>query len=58
MLRKSGLWCGIIGPLLWLALIAVAFGFTGALYLCFAGALLVAFRGSWIATAASVLIAL
>src|SRR5689334_21643118 len=35
-----------------------AFGFTGALYLCFAGALLVAFRGGWIATAASVLIAL
>ena len=90
MLRKSGLWCGIIGPVLWLALIAIAgvlrpdfshvthyiselaergsstealmrygaFVFTGLLYVCFAGALLVTLRGGWLVTAGRVLIAL
>ena len=89
-LRKLGLWCGIVAPILWLALIAAAgalrpdfnhvthyiselaergsstealmryaaFGFTGALYVCFAGALLVTFQDGWLATAATVLIAL
>jgi hypothetical membrane protein len=88
--RKLGLWCGIIGPILWLALIATAgalrpdfshvthyiselaergsatealmryaaFGFTGLLYLCFAGALLVTLQDGWLGTVATVLIAL
>jgi len=35
-----------------------AFGFTGFLYLCFAGALLVTFHDGWLARVATVLIAL
>lgn len=89
-LRRFGLWCGVIGPGLWLALIATAgslrqnfshvtdyvselgergstteglmrygaFGVTGLLYLCFAGALRVTFRDGWFGKAASALIAL
>lgn len=89
-LRKFGLCCGIISPILWLALIATAgalrpdfshvthyiselaergsatealmrygaFGFTGLLYLCFAGALLASFEDSRLVKVASVLIAL
>ena len=89
-LRKVGLCCGIIGPVLWLALIATAgalrpdfshlthyiselgergsatealvrygaFGFTGFLYLCFAGALFATFRDGWLRNAAALLIAL
>jgi hypothetical membrane protein len=89
-LRKFGLYCGVIGPILWLALIAVAgalrpdfshlthyiselgergsateglmrygaFGFTGFLYLCFAGALLATFRNGWLLRGATFLIAL
>jgi hypothetical membrane protein len=88
-LRALGLYCGIISPLLWLALIATAgalrpdfshvthyiselgergsatealmrygaFGFTGLLYLCFAGALLVTFRQGWLWRGAALLIA-
>ena len=83
-LRKFGLYCGIISPILWLALIATAgvlrpdfshltqyiselaergsatealmrygaFGLTGLLYLCFAGALLATFRNGWLSRAA------
>jgi hypothetical protein len=89
-LRKFGLYCGIISPILWLALIATAgalrpdfshvtqyiselaergsatealmrygaFGLTGLLYLCFAGALLATFRNGWLSRAAALLIAL
>ena len=89
-LRKFGLYCGIISPILWLALIATAgalrpdfshftdyiselgergnstealmrygaFGFTGFLYLCFAGALLATFQDGWLPRAAALLIAL
>jgi len=89
-LRTLGLYCGIISPLLWLALIATAgalrpdfshvthyiselgergsatealmrywaFGFTGFLYLCFAGALLAAFRTGSLFRVATLLIAL
>ena len=89
-LRKLGLYCGIISPILWLALIATAgalrpdfshlthyiselgergsatealmrygaFGFTGFLYLCFAGALLATFPDGWLRRAAALLIAL
>jgi hypothetical membrane protein len=88
--QKFGLYCGIISPILWLALIATAgalrpdfshvthyiselgergsatealmrygaFGFTGFLYLCFAGALLATFRDGWLRSAAVLLIAL
>jgi hypothetical membrane protein len=88
--RTFGLCCGIIGPILWLALIATAgvlnpgfshftqyiselgargsatealmnygaFGFTGFLYLCFAGALLATYREGWLWKAAALLIAL
>ena len=89
-LRTLGLYCGIVSPVLWLALIATAgalrpdfnhltdyvselgergsatealmnyaaFGFTGFLYLCFAGALLATFRDGWLPIAAALLIAL
>ena len=89
-LRKFGLYCGVISPILWLALIAVAgalrpdfshvthyiselgergsatealmrygaFGFTGVLYLCFAGALLASFRNGWLLKVGTLLIAL
>jgi hypothetical membrane protein len=89
-LRQFGLYCGVISPILWLALIAAAgavrpdfshlthyiselgergsetealmrygaFGFTGVLYLCFAGALLATFRNGWRLRVASILIAL
>ena len=89
-LRKFGLYCGIISPILWLALIATAgalrpdfshvtqyiselaergsatealmrygaFGLTGLLYLCFAGALLATFRNGSLSRAAALLIAL
>lgn len=88
--RKLGLYCGVIGPVLWLALIATAgalrpdfshithyiselgergstteslmrywaFGFTGLLYVCFAGALLATVRDGWLPKAAALLIAL
>jgi hypothetical membrane protein len=88
--RNVGLCCGIISPILWLALIATAgalrpdfshvthyiselaergsatealmrygaFGFTGFLYLCFAGALLARFRDGRLERAAALLIAL
>lgn len=89
-LRTLGLCCGIISPILWLVLIAMAgalrpdfshlthyiselgergsateglmrygaFGFTGFLYLCFAGSLLATFQDSWLWRAAALLIAL
>ena len=89
-LRRFGLYCGVIGPILWLALIAGAgalrpdfshlthyiselgergsatealirygaFGFTGFLYLCFAGALFATFRNGWLFRVATFLIAL
>jgi len=89
-LRTLGLACGIISPVLWLALIATAgalrpefshltdyiselgeqgsptetlmryaaFGFTGFLYLCFAGALRATFPDGWLSTAGALLIAL
>lgn len=89
-LRRFGLYCGIVGPLLWLALLVTAgalrpdfshlthyiselgergsatetlmrygaFGVTGLLYLCFAGALHATFRGGWLGRAAALLIAL
>ena len=89
-LRKVGLYCGIISPILWLGLIAaagalrpdfshathyiselaergsatealmryVAFGFTGFLYVCFAGALLAIFPSGWQWKAAALLIGL
>ena len=89
-LRKLGLYSGVVGAILWLALIAVAgalrpdfshvthyiselgergsatealmryaaFGFTGVLYVCFAGALLATFRHGWLFRTATLLIAL
>ena len=89
-LRKLGFYCGVISPILWLTLIAVAgalrpdfshvthyiselaergsatealmryaaFGFTGLLYVCFAGALLATFRQGWLFRTATLLIAL
>ena len=88
--RRFALYCGIIGPILWLAIIATAgavrpdfshlthyiselgergsstealmrygaFGLTGLLYLCFAGALLFTFQNGWLQSAAAVLLAL
>ena len=88
-LRKLGLCCGIVSPILWLALIATAgalrpgfshvtqyiselaergsttetlmrygaFGFTGFLYLCFAGAVLVTVPDGWLRRTAAILIA-
>jgi hypothetical membrane protein len=89
-LRWLGLSCGVISPILWLALVAVAgalrpdfshlthyiselaergsateawmrywaFGFTGFLYVCFAGALLATFRTGVLFRVAALLIAL
>jgi hypothetical membrane protein len=89
-LRKVGLCCGIVSPVLWLALIAVAgalrpdfshlthyiselgergsatealirygaFGFTGFLYLCFAGAVHATLQGGWLWSAGALLIAM
>ena len=89
-LRNVGLCCGIVSPILWLALIATAgalrpdfnhlthyiselgergsatealmrygaFGFTGFLYICFAGALLATFRDGRLERTAALLIAL
>ena len=89
-LQRLGFYCGIVSPILWLALIATAgalrpdfryatnyiselaergsvtealmryggFGFTGLLYVCFAGALLATFRNGWLQITAALLIAL